>query len=184
MVGAAAGAALVVGALLLFVPLNSHDEPIIVENGPVRIDFKTRGHQPNELQWIKSGTLPPTVIRFWKDKVRIEPCGQGTDCQLDTSKPVHFGLEFESIIDFKVSSEIGNAVIMDSTRLAFNKPGLFTPAKITAKDNAARIKSVSFTLAKDQGGKEVILRDGSGTDPKDVKVALCVKVTDEAHCPN
>lgn len=158
-----------------------HNEPIIVDNGPLKITFHGNGHQPNRKQYVKQDTKYPLYIRFWTemkdDSMKVQKCDVDKDiCEIDFSKGVTATLSDGSTITFNKSSEVENYVLMNSSRVEFGTPD--GKKKIKAIGEAREVLSVTFTKAGAQAETVMTLRDPKWDPkkiPEHIKVALCVE---------
>lgn len=198
----AIGAAGAVGLYLLkdiLFPTNHHDEPIIIENGPVRFYFNPRRNSSvagkldsNEYQFVRRPSYPIKAARFWKNEAAVQ-CGTDTAiCHSPyvwkVTNPVVIALKNGHGINLGtdgngIALSTGNAQSHKKLKSRGKGPANRFTLELDDKDTAHLISSVKIGA-----NVTVYPRSANPSQPEDpndttpIRIQFCSNM-DSDHCP-
>lgn len=191
LVGGVAGAVFVAaGAYLagiIGITKGNHDEPIIIEEGSIKVDFDRNNNTPDDpgepiddsiFRWEAD---PPVRLRLWLNKDEVM-CPGGQKCMLggdslsvnSTGRPLAFIWH-----ERKPGKPDIHGLRMKKDGQQFLNPDPSFPSRFESEDKKLKIESVSF---RDLSGKpqRVDFKKVGSSDK--VSIQICF-VDDEKHCP-
>lgn len=174
-------------------PRHNHDEPIIIDNGPLRFDFKSSGALDSSNKkyfrlracrlryltvWKANGSAAETYeVSESKPTVRLYLVGDGGPT---ISLVRDWGLPASVCTE---DDQSGSPVTMESAEADFEYEGNSQVIKAKSQDSKKkRIKSVEFTPVNETQPQTIDLRPNNEDSAKKVKISLCAMKSGD-HCP-
>ncbi len=186
-IGTILGAAGIAIYLWVVGPLSNHDEPIIIENGPISIKFRgvdsvERGYLIEKRYISRQPAEPLIRIRFWRGETEIfcdnKPCDLAKD-KFSATVTLTSGKNLE--FHWRKESGKKGALLMSSLDHYLSET-IATDYSEFKPDPSLLVKSVTFWPAGEQAQKTIDLRQAGDTSTK-VKVQFCAN-SDPKHCPD